>query len=131
MKESILSQDAPAPIGPYSQAVRVGNSLYISGQIAIDQSTDTLITSTIEEETHQVLKNIGSILKTAGLTYADVVSCTVYVTDMNMFSRINAIYSAYFQGDIPPARALVQVSALPKFVNIEIGSIAHFPNSQD
>jgi 2-iminobutanoate/2-iminopropanoate deaminase len=131
MKESILSKNAPAPIGPYSQAIKIGNALYISGQIALDPSSDMLVTSTIEEETHQVLKNIGAILKAAGLTYADIVSCTVYVTDMNLFSRINSVYSTYFQEGAPPARALVQVSALPKFVNIEIGSIAHFPNHQD
>lgn len=126
MKKAILSKDAPAPIGPYSQAIVAGNTLYISGQIAIDPSTDELITSGIEEETHQVLKNIGAILAAAGLDYSHIVSCSVFVTDMNLFSRINAVYTLYFNEGIPPARALVQVSALPKFVNIEISAIAHF-----
>jgi 2-iminobutanoate/2-iminopropanoate deaminase len=126
MKLAHLSTNAPAPIGPYSQAIQAGNTLYISGQIAIEPSSGELIISNIEDETHQVLKNIGAILKAAGLDYKDVVSCSVFVTDMNLFSRINAVYSTYFSEGIPPARALVQVSALPKFVNIEISAIAHF-----
>lgn len=126
MKQQILTNLAPVPIGPYSQAIRADNMLYISGQIAIDPDSGELITSTIEEETHQVLKNIGEILKAAKMDYTHVVSCTVYVKDMNLFSRINAVYTLYFNEGIPPARALVQVSELPKFVNIEIGAIAHF-----
>lgn len=126
MKLAHLSTNAPAPIGPYSQAIQAGNTLYISGQIAIEPSSGEIILSNIEDETHQVLKNIGAILKAAGLNYKDVVSCSVFVTDMNLFSRINAVYSTYFSEGIPPARALVQVSALPKFVNIEISAIAHF-----
>jgi len=126
MKKAILTTDAPAPIGPYSQAIQSGNTLYISGQIAIYPGTNELITANIEDETHQVLKNIGAILKAAGLTYDHVVSNTVFVKDMGMFSRINAIYSLYFNGEVPPARALVQVTELPKYVNIEISSIAHF-----
>lgn len=126
MKKAFLSQEAPAPIGPYSQAIKAGKIFYISGQIAIDPATGELITADIEVETHQVLKNLGSILRSAELNYSNVVSCTVYVTDMNLFSRINAVYTSYFKSDVPPARALVQVSALPKFVNIEIAAIAHF-----
>jgi len=126
MKKAILTTDAPAPIGPYSQAIQSGNTLFISGQIAIDPATNDLITGSIEDETHQVLKNIGAILKTAGLNYDHVVSNTVFVKDMGMFSRINAIYSLYFNSPIPPARALVQVTELPKYVNIEISTIAHF-----
>ena len=126
MKKAILSHQAPAPIGPYSQAIHAGNTLYISGQIAINPDTGELVTTNIEDETHQVLKNIGAILSSAGLDYSHVVSCSVFVTDMNLFSRINAVYTLYFSEGIPPARALVQVSALPKFVNIEIGAIAHF-----
>lgn len=126
MKKAILTPNAPAPIGPYSQAIKAGKTLYISGQIAIEPSTGDLITTTIEDETNQVLKNIGAILNTADLDYSDVVSCTVFVTDMNMFSRINAVYTKYFSEGVPPARALVQVSALPKFVNIEISATAHF-----
>lgn len=126
MKKAILASDAPAPIGPYSQAIQSGNTLFISGQIAIDPATNDLITGSIEDETHQVLKNIGSILKAAGLTYDHVVSNTVFVKDMGMFSRINAVYSLYFNSAMPPARALVQVTELPKYVNIEISTIAHF-----
>lgn len=124
MKQAILTNNAPAPIGPYSQAILAGNSLYISGQIAIDPATGDLISGSIEDETHQVCKNIGAILTEAGLSYSDAVSCTVFVKDMNLFSRINAVYAQYFSEGIPPARALVEVSALPKFVNIEISVIA-------
>lgn len=126
MKKAHLTSNAPAPIGPYSQAIQAGNVLYISGQIAIDPGTGDLVLSNIEDETHQVLKNMGAILEAAGLTYANVASCTVFVTDMNLFSRINAVYTLYFKEENPPARALVQVTALPKFVNIEISAIAHF-----
>jgi 2-iminobutanoate/2-iminopropanoate deaminase len=126
MKKAILTADAPAPIGPYSQAIQSNNTLYISGQIAINPATNELVTGSIEDETQQVLKNIGAILKEAGLSYDHVVSNTVFVKDMGMFSRINAIYSLYFNSDVPPARALVQVSELPKYVNIEISTIAHF-----
>lgn len=125
MKKAILTSDAPAPIGPYSQAIQAGQTLYISGQIPIHPATGDLVMGSIEEETHQVLKNIGAILHTAGLDYQDVVSCTVYISDMNMFGRINAVYATYFNEGIPPARATVQVSGLPKNVNVEIGAIAH------
>ena len=130
MKKAHLTSSAPAPIGPYSQAIQAGKTLYISGQIAINPATGDLVTSTIEDETHQVLKNIGAILQVADLDYNDVVSCTVFVTDMNLFSRINAVYTTYFSAGVPPARALVQVSALPKFVNIEISAIAHFESKK-
>jgi 2-iminobutanoate/2-iminopropanoate deaminase len=126
MKQAHLTTDAPAPIGPYSQAIQAGKTLYISGQIPIDPSTGDVVQGSIEEETHQVLKNIGAILKSASLDYENVVSCTVYISDMNMFSRINAVYAMYFTGSTPPARATVQVSGLPKNVNVEIGAIAHF-----
>jgi 2-iminobutanoate/2-iminopropanoate deaminase len=125
MKKAILTSNAPAPIGPYSQAIQAGDTVYISGQIAIDPSTGDLITSSIEEETHQVLKNVGAILEAAGLTYENVVSCSVFIKDMELFARINAVYTTYFGSGIPPARALVQVSDLPKHVNIEISAIAH------
>lgn len=125
MKKVILTPFAPAPIGPYSQAIQAGNTLYISGQIAIDPATGDLISTDIEAETHQVLKNIGAILTAAGLTYSHVVSCTVFIKDMELFSRINAVYTTFFNSDVPPARALVQVSDLPKHVNIEISAIAH------
>lgn len=126
MKKAILTKDAPAPIGPYSQAIQAGNTLYISGQIAINPATGDLLTSSIEVETDQVLKNVGAILREAGLTYDHVVSCSVFVKDMELFGRINEVYTTYFQSGIPPARALVQVSDLPKHVNIEISAIAYF-----
>lgn len=125
MKKAHLTTKAPAPIGPYSQAIQAGKTLYISGQIPIDPVTNELISGTIEEETHQVLKNIGEILAAAELTYEHVVSCTVFIRDMNEFSKINAVYAQYFSSNTPPARATVQVSGLPKNVNIEIGAIAH------
>ena len=125
MKKAILTTNAPAPIGPYSQAIQAGDTVYISGQIAIDPSTGDLITSSIEDETHQVLKNVGAILEAAGLSYENVVSCSVFIKDMELFGRINAVYTTYFSAGIPPARALVQVSDLPKHVNIEISAIAH------
>jgi 2-iminobutanoate/2-iminopropanoate deaminase len=126
MKKVHLTNDAPAPIGPYSQAIEADNILYISGQIAIDPATGNLVQASIEAETHQVLKNIGAILIASGLTYDHVVSCTVYIRDMSAFSQINAVYATYFSSDSPPARATVQVSGLPRNVNIEIGAIAHF-----
>jgi 2-iminobutanoate/2-iminopropanoate deaminase len=125
MKKAILTQDAPAPIGPYSQAIQTGDTVYISGQIAIDPATGDLVSSSIEDETHQVLKNVGAILKAAGMTYENVVSCSVFIKDMELFARINSVYTTYFSSGIPPARALVQVSDLPKHVNIEISAIAH------
>lgn len=125
MKKAILTSNAPAPIGPYSQAIQAGNTLYISGQIAIDPATGDLITTSIEEETHQVLKNLGAILEAAGMSFDHVVSCSVFIRDMELFARINAVYNTYFGSGIPPARALVQVSDLPKHVNIEISAIAH------
>ena len=125
MKKAILTTNAPAPIGPYSQASQAGETVYMSCQIAIDPSTGDLITSSIEDETHQVLKNVGAILEAAGLTYENVVSCSVFIKDMELFGRINTVYTTYFSAGIPPARALVQVSDLPKHVNIEISAIAH------
>lgn len=126
MKQAILTENAPAPIGPYSQAIKAGNVLYISGQIAIDPATGELLNNDIETETNRVMKNIEAILHQAGLNFEHLVSCSVFVKDMNLFSRINAVYAAYFEGLVPPARALVQVSALPRLVNIEISAIAHF-----
>ncbi len=125
MKKAHITSDAPAPIGPYSQAVQAGNLLYISGQIAIDPATNEVLHGSIEEETHQVLKNIGAILKAAGLGYEHVVSCTVYIRRFSDFAAINAVYAQYFSSEMPPARATVEVSGLPKNVNIEIGAIAH------
>lgn len=124
MKKIIQTANAPAPIGPYNQAVFFGNILFVSGQIAIDPSTGNLITDNIEDEAHQVLKNVGAILEEAGLTYSDVLKASVFVKDMGLFGRINAIYTQYFGEENAPARELVEVAALPRYVNLEISVIA-------
>ncbi|HEX2607560.1 MAG TPA: RidA family protein [Flavisolibacter sp.] len=122
-KKIINTKNAPAPIGPYNQAVISGNTMYISGQICIDPATGNLKNKDIQEETHQVMQNLKAILQDAGLTFNNVVKTTIFITDMNRFSEINEIYGKYFTGDFP-ARETVQVSALPKFVNVEISMIA-------
>lgn len=119
----IASPDAPAAIGPYSQAIKVGNTLYCSGQIAIDPKTGELVNETIEAETEQVLRNLGAVLKASGMDYSDVVRATVYMSDMENYGRINRVYAKYFT-EKPPARAAVQVANLPKYVNVEISCIA-------
>ncbi len=124
MKEIINTPHAPAPVGPYNQSTRWQGLLFISGQIAIDPVTNTIIQGNIEEETHQVLRNLGAILQASGMAYKDVLKCSVFVKDMHMFSRINAVYAQYFDEATAPARELVQVAELPKFVNIEISAIA-------
>ena len=124
MKTIINSKNAPAPIGPYNQAILAGDTLYVSGQIALDPVTGTIVQDDIETETHQVLKNMGAILAESGMTFENVVKCSVFVMDMDMFSRINAVYGQYFKEDTAPARELVQVATLPKYVNIEISCIA-------
>jgi len=124
MKQIINSSKAPAPVGPYNQAILAGNTLYISGQIPIDPANGQLVSDSIEAETKQVLNNLKNILEHAGYTLDDVVKCTVFVTDMNHFARINGVYATFFKEENAPARELVQVSALPKFVNIEISAIA-------
>jgi 2-iminobutanoate/2-iminopropanoate deaminase len=122
-KKIINTPDAPAPIGPYNQAIFAGNTLYISGQVCIDPTTGNLKNRDLQEETHQVMQNLKSILKAAGVGFSDVVKTTIFLTDMNRFSEVNEIYGKYFEGDFP-ARETVQVSALPKFVNVEISMIA-------
>ncbi len=122
-KVVISSLDAPAAIGPYSQAIEVGNTLYCSGQIAIDPKTGELVTETIEVETRQVLENLGAVLKAAGMEYSDVVQATVYMTNIENYKKINEVYGQYFK-EKPPARAAVQVANLPKYVNVEIACIA-------
>lgn len=124
MKKVIYTNDAPKPIGPYSQAILFDKTLYVSGQIALDPKTAELCISTIQEETHRVLDNLGAILKAAGMDYSNVLKCSVFVKDINQFNAINAVYNTYFTGEEPPARELVQVAELPKFVNIEISCIA-------
>ena len=122
-KNIINTPNAPAPIGPYNQAVQVNGTLYVSGQIAIVPETNDMATDDIDTETHQVMKNLGNILKAAGYDYKDVVKCTIFVNDMNNFARVNEAYGSYFTED-PPARETVEVSALPKNVNVEISCIA-------
>ena len=124
MKTIINTDNAPAPVGPYNQSVKVGNMLFISGQIAIIPSTGELVQSSIEEETDQVMKNLGAVLEKADMTYENVVKASVFVKDMNLYGRINAVYAKYFNEETAPARELVEVANLPKFVNIEISVIA-------
>lgn len=122
-KKIVVTKNAPAPIGPYNQAVLIHGTLYISGQICIDPQTGSLKNRDIQDETHQVMQNLKSILSEAGMSFNNVVKTTIFITDMNQFSEINEIYGKYFTGDFP-ARETVQVSALPKFVNVEISMIA-------
>jgi 2-iminobutanoate/2-iminopropanoate deaminase len=122
-KKIINTTSAPAPIGPYSQAVEAGNMLFISGQICIDPSSGELKNKDIKEETEQVMQNLRSILKQAGLDFNHVVKTTIYITDMNRFAESNEVYGRHFTRNFP-ARETVQVSALPKFVNVEISMIA-------
>ena len=119
----INSTNAPAPIGPYSQAVLANGVLYVSGQVAIDPATGNLVQDDIETETHQVMKNLQAILQEAGLDFTQVAKCTIFVKDLNNFARINAVYGSYFTQN-PPARETVEVSRLPKDVNVEISCIA-------
>jgi 2-iminobutanoate/2-iminopropanoate deaminase len=120
-KKIILSTEAPAPIGPYSQAVQVQGTLYVSGQIALSVFEAG---GSIEEETEQVMKNLGFILQEAGYHYSDVVKCSIFVKDMNHFAQINAVYGQYFSEDAP-ARETVEVARLPKDVRVEISCIAY------
>lgn len=122
-KEIVESQKAPAPIGPYSQAVKAGGMLYVSGQIPLDQESGNLITGNVEEETKLVMENLGFILSAAGLSFEHVVKCSIFIKDMNDFAKINEIYGSYFTNN-PPARETVQVARLPKDVSVEISCIA-------
>ncbi|TRX40885.1 RidA family protein [Flavobacterium restrictum] len=124
MKKIIFTQNAPAPIGPYNQAVLKGDTLYTSGQIAIDPATGELITATIEAETEQVMQNMKAVLTAAGMTFENVVKTSIFITDMADFGKINTIYGSYFNEKIAPARETVQVACLPKNVNVEITMIA-------
>jgi 2-iminobutanoate/2-iminopropanoate deaminase len=123
MKKVIQTANAPAPIGPYSQAILIGNTLYISGQIAIEPSTAQLITINVIKETNQVMHNLMNILKEAGMDFSHVVKTSIFLKDMNDFPAVNEEYSHFFTGDFP-ARETVQVAALPKNVNVEISMIA-------
>lgn len=122
-KEVIYSANAPEPIGPYSQAIKVGSMLFVSGQIAIQKSTGKIITDNIMEETNQVLTNLGEVLAAAGMDFSNVVKCTIFLKDMNQFPQVNEAYGKKFTAN-PPARETVEVSRLPKDVNVEISCIA-------
>ena len=122
-KSIVYSATAPEPIGPYSQAVQVGNMLFMSGQVAIQKSTGNIITSTIEEETAQVMQNLADVLTAAGMDFSHVVKSTIFLKDMNNFPKVNEIYGMHFPQN-PPARETVEVARLPKDVNVEISCIA-------
>ena len=123
IKRSIQTEQAPAAIGPYSQAIRIGDFLYTSGQIALDPESGIFLSGEIEEETEQTLKNISAILQAGGVNFENVIKTTVYMSDLNDFTRMNQIYEKYFSTN-KPARACVQVAALPKGAKIEIDAIA-------
>ena len=124
MKKIIQTNDAPAPIGPYNQAVQVGNILYTSGQVALNPATGNLEMESIETETEQVMQNLNAILTAANTNFANVVKTTIFITDMANFARINAIYGKFFDEATAPARETVQVAGLPRGVNIEISMMA-------
>lgn len=124
MKEIIKTNDAPAPIGAYNQAILSNGTLYISGQIALNPVNNELEQENIEEETEQVMRNLKAILGAAGMDFQNVVKSSIFISDMNNFSRINSVYSKYFEEATAPARETVEVANLPKFVNVEISMIA-------
>ena len=123
MKKIIETSKAPAPIGPYSQAVLTGQTLYVSGQIAVNPENGHVVMSDIKEETKQVMENLGAILQAADMNFSNLVKCTIFLADMNDFAEMNEVYSSYFKSDFP-ARETVQVSCLPKNMKVEISGIA-------
>jgi len=122
-KEVVYSANAPEPIGPYSQAIKVGNMLFLSGQVAIQKPSGNVVTGNIVDESHQVMKNLSEVLKAGGMDFSNVVKSTIFLKDMNSFPKVNEVYGSYFK-DQPPARETVEVSRLPKDVNVEISCIA-------
>jgi 2-iminobutanoate/2-iminopropanoate deaminase len=124
MKQIITTSKAPQPIGPYNQAVLVGNTLYTSGQIALHPETGELVMSSIEEETTQVMENMKAVLEAAGMSFENVVKTTIFISDMENFSKINSVYGKYFDDATAPARETVEVANLPKYVNVELSMIA-------
>ena len=124
MKEIIKTENAPAPIGPYNQAIKVNDTLYISGQIPLIPSTMELFKGTIKEETELVMESLKSILKEAGMTFENVVKTTIFIDDMNNFQHVNEVYGKYFKDESAPARETVAVKTLPKSVRIEISMVA-------
>jgi len=123
-KKIIRTEYAPAPIGPYNQAVQAGDTLYVSGQIAIDPKTGDLLMENLEIETHTVMKNIRAVLDAAGMDFTNVVKSSIFLSDMGNFIKVNEIYGSYFEGLDAPARETVEVACLPKKVNVEISVIA-------
>jgi len=126
MKKAILTPNAPAPIGPYSQGIRSGNMVFLSGQIALDPMTGELNMEDLATETHQVMLNIAALLKEEGLDFSHVVKASIFLSDMNHFQEMNKVYGGYFS-DAPPARETVAVLGLPKGVNVEISMTAIAP----
>jgi len=124
MKKIIKTSKAPAPIGPYNQAVLVGNTLYTSGQIALHPETMELVLNDIKTETKQVMENMKAVLESANMTFENVVKASIFLSDMNTFSEVNEVYGTYFNDNTAPARETVEVTNLPKFVNVEISMIA-------
>ena len=124
MKKIINTPNAPAPIGPYNQAVLTGNTLYTSGQIAINVQSGELVLDSISSETEQVMQNLKAVLQAADMTFENVIKSSIFISDMNNFCQINEIYGKYFDADTAPARETVEVANLPKFVNVEISMIA-------
>jgi len=123
--EKILTADAPAPIGPYNQAVRAGDFIFCSGQIPLDPVTGELVPGDIGTQTHRVMRNVGAVLAAASATFANVVKTTIFLIDMGDFAAVNAAYGSYFEHDIAPARSTVAVAALPKGARVEIEVVAH------
>lgn len=124
MKKIINTAKAPAPIGPYNQAVLIKDTLYISGQIPIDPATGHLVEGGIKKETKQSMENLKAILEEAGMSFEHVIKSSIFIKDMNQFAEINEVYGTYFNADTAPARETVEVANLPKFVNVEISMIA-------
>ena len=124
MKKIIFTEKAPAPIGPYSQAIVIGTTLYTSGQVAINPENNELVLDTIEAETEQVMKNLKAVLEAADMTFENVVKTTIFLMNMNDFAKVNTIYGSSFDEKNAPARETVQVAGLPKGVNVEISMIA-------
>lgn len=127
MKKIINTNQAPAPIGPYSQAVVAANMLFTSGQIAINPQTGELETADIKSETNLVMKNLGAVLREAGSDFSQIIKCSIFIKDMNQFAEINSVYANYFDEAAAPARETVEVARLPKDVNVEISAIALIP----
>ncbi|MCH8331664.1 MAG: RidA family protein [Bacteroidetes bacterium] len=124
MKEIIKTENAPSPIGPYNQAVKAGNMLFMSGQIAIDPFSGSLVMDDVESETKQVMENLKAVLTEAGMDFNDVVKTSIFLSDMNNFNKVNEVYGSYFDDANAPARETVEVAGLPKDVNVEISMIA-------